>query len=362
MGGAAAPMVAPPDSPDECGAPEPAAAGTRTIGFDWDNPFLREVFLSVLEFATDSGVENFSTLRLWRALSIGDRDLADSAARRLLADRVRISYTVGGASYVQREGPGQPQSPEFPAFPDHQYYVKRWNAIYKELDFYTKILQMNITNLTIKEINAAHHLGGVFRHVDPEMKLRDYNIENVHLLVDSPPGFRSDGEAHVRLKDVERIMRSAQAYSSSTMSYFWCGGTPPAWCRYKKYIISDTFNCELCRMKFRSMDAFSSHVVGDVRSRQVEKLQRMGLRRYFQLCFDDEGPYVVSHSPGQDDLQVFGVPDENTLTQNWVSVFGCTPDQWEDEFSVVSFFRRERWKLLKENVDRLRNDIDNDLD
>jgi hypothetical protein len=70
----------------------------------------------------------------------------------------------------------------------------------------------------------------------------------------------------------------------------------------------------------------------------------------------------VSHSPGQDDLQVFGVPDENTLTQNWVSVFGCTPDQWEDEFSVVSFFRRERWKLLKENVDRLRNDIDNDLD
>ena len=64
---------------------------------------------------------------------------------------------------------------------------------------------------------------------------------------------------------------------------------------------------------------------------------------------------MVSHSIGEDDLKVYDVlkgPSEfKGLLYNWDRMFGSTPREWEDEFSVLSHFPRSSWQVIKEEVD-----------
>ena len=92
---------------------------------------------------------------------------------------------------------------------------------------------------------------------------------------------------------------------------------------------------------------------------QKTKMQQLGLEAYHQLCFDEDGPYLVRHCAawkGPDDLEVYDVDfrSKAVLEEQWRKMFGGGPDTWEDKYSKLSYFKRRNWQKLKREVDMWR--------
>ena len=150
---------------------------------------------------------------------------------------------------------------------------------------------------------------------------------------------------------------------------------PPKWTQHKAMVQPPGLNCELCRLVFASQDLFISHVLGSCstgnktdaqetedeakvqsHSSQKEKMKSLGMDEYFQLCLDDKGAYMVLHSTGEDDLKVYGLTGPRRfkgLIYYWDRMFGSTPREWEDELSVLSYFPRSNWKMIKDSIEEV---------
>ena len=85
-------------------------------------------------------------------------------------------------------------------------------------------------------------------------------------------------------------------------------------------------------------------------------MKSLGMDEYFQLCLDDKGAYMVLHSTGEDDLEVYGLTGPRRfkgLIYYWDRMFGSTPREWEDELSVLSYFPRSNWKMIKDSIEEV---------
>ena len=98
---------------------------------------------------------------------------------------------------------------------------------------------------------------------------------------------------------------------------------------------------------------------------QKARMRKLGLDKYYQLCIDEHGPYVVSHTVGlqiEEDLKAgeyltSSVHDdwfEKEMGEQWQIMFGGGPDEWDDCLSKLSWFPRHRWQKIKSGVDKWR--------
>jgi hypothetical protein len=93
-----------------------------------------------------------------------------------------------------------------------------------------------------------------------------------------------------------------------------------------------------------------------------DRLREGGLDAYYQICYDDNGAYMVRHSSenGLEDLEVVDDPDSmraigiGHLKKQWQLIWESQPHEWFADDAVISYFKRENWQKMKRDVDKWR--------